>query len=185
MKKQLLICIIIMIIIMTGCSNKNQLVISQNCVCFDYTSEDYYSTIIHSYDELKNICEELDNHYLDKDYVYDDSCSEEGLECNINQARQNVALRLQTYHESFFKKKDLVVYELHGNPYGYYRYELACIKYNGDNVSLTLKEREKRGVKFDIWYSGKHLIVVEIDKRDNYENKNIEVIIKKGRSFSE
>lgn len=70
-----LVCLLLLFAIMfaIGCANKKALVVSQNCASFDYTSDEYYSTIIHSYIELMNKCEELNNHYLDKDYVFDDT----------------------------------------------------------------------------------------------------------------
>lgn len=181
MKKMLYLFLLFTIIFAIGCSNNKKLVISQNCASFDFTSNEYYSGIIHSYDELKNKCEEFDNHYLDKDYVYDDSCPPSfDYECDIDQARTNVALKLQEYDESFFEKKDLIVYELQGNPFVYNRYEVSSIKYKENNVYLTLKEREKIGVRIDVWSNAKHLIVIEIDKRDSYGNENLEVVIKKG-----
>ena len=184
MKKIICLLLLVLILFTFGCSNSKKLVISQNCASFDFTSDEYYSGIIHSYDELKNKCEEFDNHYLDKDYVYDDACSPDfDFECDINQARTNVALKLQEYEESFFEKKDLIIYELHGNPYGYYRYEISSIKYKENNIILTLKEREKTGAKIDVWTNLKHLIIVEIDKRDEYENINLIVTIKKGMRF--
>ncbi len=185
MKKIIRLLLLVLILFTFGCSNRKKIIISQNGASFDCTSEQYYSGIIHSYDELKNKCEEFDNHYLDKDYVYDDVCSPDfDFECDINQARTNVALKLQEYDESFFEKKDLIIYELHGNPYGYYRYEISSIKYKENNIILTLKEREKTGVKIDVWTNLKHLIIVEIEKRDNCGNDNLEVIIKKGRGFT-
>ena len=114
----------------------------------------------------------------------DDFAPNFDFECDIKQARTNVALKFQEYDELFFEKKDLIIYEIQGNSYGYYRYEISSIKYKENIVYLTLKEREKKGTKLVIGFSGKHLIVIEIDKRDNYGNDTLEVIIKKGGRFT-
>ncbi len=185
MKKQALILLMFSIFLLIGCGSK-KFNVTINQVMADFgvneNGDTRFTIVIHSLDELKQKCTDYNNHYLENDYVFDDFEKDFEYEVDANQARNNAALTMKGYDDDFFTKNDLIICVLDGHPFGDVKYEVKNIKYDNEDIVIKIAKRRKWGVSSMIG-PVTHLIVIEIPKRENNENINVEINIVKGANF--
>ena len=161
MKKLILTIILLMLILISGCSKNNIKfkVAYEGKGGFGFDKENSTFCIsehVSSKEQLIELSDKMNNHFFDESST------------NYN---NEIATHIRTYDDIFFKENSLIICVINaGNGY---EYKINDLDIQDNILSVNIKKIEKSGIYTDEGFT--YIFVIETNKNNLIDVKNIEV----------